>query len=66
MTTPIAFYYNFSLAFSGLLISAKGRSVGFTASVPLNEGVRELVAWWQAERAEQAMRRLAEPRAEVL
>ncbi len=27
MTTPIAFYYNFSLAFSGLLISAKGRSV---------------------------------------
>jgi len=40
--------------------------LGFTASVPLNEGVRELVAWWQAERAEQAMRRLAEPRAEVL
>lgn len=37
--------------------------LGFTASVPLNEGVRALVAWWQEERAEQAMPRVAEHRA---
>lgn len=40
--------------------------LGFTASVPLNEGVRELVAWWQEERADQATPRLAEHRAEAL
>ena len=40
--------------------------LGFTASVPLNEGVREFVAWWQEERAGQTMHRLAEPCPEVL
>ena len=30
---------------------AASRDLGFTASVGLAEGLRNLVAWWQAERA---------------
>jgi len=27
------------------------RMLGFRTTVPLNEGLRDLVAWWRAERA---------------
>jgi UDP-glucose 4-epimerase len=30
---------------------AASRDLGFTASVGLADGLRELVAWWQGERA---------------
>jgi UDP-glucose 4-epimerase len=30
---------------------AASRDLGFTADVDLAEGLRELVAWWRAERA---------------
>ena len=32
-------------------VSAAKRDLGFVAEVGLTEGLRELVAWWQADRA---------------
>jgi UDP-glucose 4-epimerase len=36
------------------------RLLGFQASVPLDEGLRDLVGWWRAERGSSSMKTKAE------